>query len=142
MKSLCISMTPTAGGCRMLLRDSKPEFESTTRPLPDSVGAPTAPERAGIERRKTWWRFYTVWDSRLESTWRNCSTPLSLQFSFRRGRIRVISCALIALALAQWFPRHETRRLFETFRFLISKKAFMSLPLSGIRILDVTNVLA
>jgi hypothetical protein len=36
-----------------------------------------------------------------------------LRFSFRRGRIRDISCARTALALAEWFPRQETRQPFE-----------------------------
>src|SRR6202171_684507 len=80
-----------------------------------------------------------AWDLRLESIWRNCWTRLNLRSSFRRGRIRGIYCARIELGLAVSLRLRKTRHPSD---HSVPEKVSMSLPLNGIRILDVTNVLA
>src|SRR6266576_243960 len=126
-------------GCPTLLLGSKQEFENTTRRLADSVGARTVPVRAAIWRQRISWRFFTAWDLKLESTWRNYWTLLNLRSSFRRGPTRGIYCARTARVHARRLPHREARRPADDFG---PKKVPMPLPLSGIRVLDVTNVLA
>src|SRR5882762_8557099 len=127
------------GGCPMLLLGSKQEFENTTRRLADSVGAHTVPVQAAIWRQRISWRFFKAWDLKLESTWRNYWTLLNLRSSFRRGPTRGIYCARTARVHARRLPHREARRPADDSG---PKKVSMSLPLSGIRVLDVTNVLA
>src|SRR6266851_4956286 len=97
-------------GCPMLLLGSKQEFENTTRRLADSVGARTVPVRAAIWRQRISWRFFTAWDLKLESTWRNYWTLLNLRSSFRRGPTRGICCARTAQVFAGWLPCKVARR--------------------------------
>src|SRR6267378_7773609 len=100
-------------GCPTLLLGSMQEFENTTRQLADSVGARTVPVRAAIWRQRISWRFFTAWDLKLESTWRNYWTRPNLRSSFRRGPTRGIYCARTARLPAGELPRQETRHQYD-----------------------------
>src|SRR5437588_3872384 len=115
-----------------------PESVNSTR-LPEGwVAVLTVPEQAVTWRPRTWSLFWKVWVSKPELTWRNCWTRPSSPYSSLPGLIKDTCCELTAQepAARRWpVPSHKFVRK-------TSQEWMMALPLTGIRVVDVTNVLA